>query len=57
MILLTAETPSGILRRVRANCYSPAMLTAVNAQDHDQVHLILGPAWKELVLRHTISFG
>ena len=26
-----------------------AMLTAVKAQDHDQVHLILGPAWKELV--------
>jgi len=28
---------------------SDAMLTAVKAQDHDQVHLILGPAWKELV--------
>jgi Protein of unknown function (DUF2950) len=26
-----------------------AMLTAVKAQDHDQVHLLLGPAWKELV--------
>jgi hypothetical protein len=26
-----------------------AMLTAVKAQDHEQVHLILGPAWKELV--------
>jgi hypothetical protein len=26
-----------------------AMLTAVKAHDHDQVHLILGPAWKELV--------
>jgi hypothetical protein len=26
-----------------------ALLTAVKAQDHDQVHLLLGPAWKELV--------
>ncbi|MGD0464688.1 MAG: DUF2950 domain-containing protein [Tepidisphaeraceae bacterium] len=26
-----------------------AMLAAVKAQDHDQVHLLLGPAWKELV--------
>ena len=26
-----------------------AMLAAAKAQDHDQVHLILGPAWKELV--------
>jgi hypothetical protein len=26
-----------------------AMLTAVKAEDHDQVHFILGPAWKELV--------
>jgi hypothetical protein len=26
-----------------------AMMTAVKAQDHEQVHLILGPAWKELV--------
>jgi len=26
-----------------------AMLAAVKAQDHEQVHLILGPAWKELV--------
>lgn len=26
-----------------------AMLAAVQAQDHDQVHQILGPAWKELV--------
>jgi Protein of unknown function (DUF2950) len=26
-----------------------AMLTAVKTQDHDQVHLLLGPAWKELV--------
>lgn len=26
-----------------------AMLTAVKAQDHEQVHLLLGPAWKELV--------
>src|ERR1700722_2060156 len=26
-----------------------AMLTAVKAQDHDQVHLLLGPAWKELI--------
>lgn len=26
-----------------------AMMTAVKAKDHDQVHVILGPAWKELV--------
>jgi hypothetical protein len=26
-----------------------AMLAAVKAQDHDQVHRLLGPAWKELV--------
>lgn len=26
-----------------------AMLTAVKAQDHEKVHLLLGPAWKELV--------
>jgi hypothetical protein len=26
-----------------------AMLAAVKAQDHEQVHLLLGPAWKELV--------
>jgi hypothetical protein len=26
-----------------------AMMTAVKAQDHEQVHRILGPAWKELV--------
>jgi hypothetical protein len=26
-----------------------AMITAVKAQDHEQVHVILGPAWKELV--------
>jgi DUF2950 family protein len=26
-----------------------AMLTAVKAQNHDQVHSLLGPAWKELV--------
>jgi hypothetical protein len=26
-----------------------AMLAAVKAQDHEQVHLILGPAWRELV--------
>jgi hypothetical protein len=28
---------------------SDAMLAAVKAQDHDQVHRLLGPAWKELV--------
>jgi hypothetical protein len=28
---------------------SNAMLTAVKAQDHEKVHLLLGPAWKELV--------
>lgn len=26
-----------------------ALLTAVKVQNHDQVHLLLGPAWKELV--------
>jgi hypothetical protein len=26
-----------------------AMLAAVKAQDHERVHLLLGPAWKELV--------
>jgi hypothetical protein len=26
-----------------------ALLTAVKAADHDQVHLILGPAWKEVI--------
>jgi hypothetical protein len=26
-----------------------AMLTAVKNQDHEQVHLLLGPAWKELI--------
>src|SRR5271170_324735 len=28
---------------------SDAMLTAVKAQDHDEVHRLLGPAWKELM--------
>ena len=28
---------------------SKAMLAAVKAHDHEQVHLLLGPAWKELV--------
>jgi hypothetical protein len=26
-----------------------ALMAAVKAQDHEQVHLILGPAWKELI--------
>jgi Protein of unknown function (DUF2950) len=28
---------------------SDAMLTAVKAQDHDRVHVLLGPAWMELM--------
>jgi hypothetical protein len=34
-----------------------AMITAVKAQDHDQVHLILGPAWKELVSGDKVEDG
>lgn len=34
-----------------------AMLTAVKAQDHDQVHHILGPAWKELVSGDKVEDG
>ena len=26
-----------------------ALLAAVKAQDHEQVHRLLGPAWKDLV--------
>jgi hypothetical protein len=34
-----------------------AMITAVKAQDHEQVHLILGPAWKELVSGDKVEDG
>jgi hypothetical protein len=36
---------------------SNAMLTAVKSQDHEQVHLILGPAWKELVSGDKVEDG
>jgi hypothetical protein len=34
-----------------------AMLAAVKAQDHDKVHEILGPAWKELVSGDKVEDG
>src|SRR5450432_1153647 len=34
-----------------------ALLTAVKAQDHEQVHRILGPAWKELVSGDKVEDG
>jgi hypothetical protein len=34
-----------------------ALLTAVKAEDHDQVHQILGPAWKELVSGDKVQDG
>jgi hypothetical protein len=34
-----------------------ALLGAVKAQDHDQVHQILGPAWKELVSGDKVEDG
>lgn len=34
-----------------------AMLTAVKNQDHEQVHLFLGPAWKELVSGDKVEDG
>ena len=34
-----------------------ALLSAVKAQDHDQVHQILGPAWKELVSGDKVEDG
>ena len=33
------------------------LLTAVKAQDHDKVHQILGPAWKELVSGDKVEDG
>jgi hypothetical protein len=36
---------------------SKAMIDAVKAQDHDQVHQILGPAWKELVSGDKVEDG
>jgi hypothetical protein len=32
-----------------ADALAQALIVAVRAQDHDQVHHLLGPAWKELV--------
>jgi len=34
-----------------------AMLAAVKAQDHDKVHQILGPAWKELISGDKVEDG
>ncbi|MGD1276268.1 MAG: DUF2950 domain-containing protein [Tepidisphaeraceae bacterium] len=34
-----------------------ALLSAVKAQNHDQVHQILGPAWKELVSGDKVEDG
>jgi hypothetical protein len=34
-----------------------AMLAAVKAQDHEQVHLLLGPAWKELISGDKVEDG
>jgi hypothetical protein len=34
-----------------------ALLTAVKAQDHEQVHQILGPAWKELISGDKVEDG
>lgn len=34
-----------------------ALLTATKAQDHDRVHQILGPAWKELVSGDKVEDG
>jgi hypothetical protein len=34
-----------------------AMLTAAKDQDHEQVHLLLGPAWKELVSGDKVEDG
>jgi hypothetical protein len=34
-----------------------AMIAAVKAQDHEQVHSILGPAWKELVSGDKVEDG
>jgi hypothetical protein len=34
-----------------------AMLTAVKDQDHEQVHTLLGPAWKELVSGDKVEDG
>jgi hypothetical protein len=34
-----------------------ALLSAVKAQDHDQVHQILGPAWKELISGDKVEDG
>jgi len=34
-----------------------AMLGAVKAQDHDKVHQILGPAWKELISGDKVEDG
>jgi hypothetical protein len=34
-----------------------AMLAAVKAQDHEQVHLLLGPAWKELMSGDKVEDG
>lgn len=34
-----------------------AMMTAVNAQDHAQIHFILGPAWKELISGDKVEDG
>ena len=36
---------------------SKALLTAVEDQDHDKVHQILGPAWKELVSGDRVEDG